>query len=349
MEHKDFIFLVPVHPFDYLNFLVSHAPKEPVIVNNMLRAWKVINDDRYQNVCCGISGGSDSDIALDICYKMDVWNKVTYYFIDPGLESIETKKHIRELESKYGITIHTYQAWQYGMTIPAACKKYGQPFLSKTVSEYIYRLQIHGFKWEDKPYDVLLQEYPKCKSALEWWCNRKKSDKNNIRNNKWLKEFLIAYPPTFPISNKCCGKSKKDIAHKLEQTFDLNITGIRRAEGGARSSAYKNCFSEKSDADLYRPIFWYKNSDKEAYCSHYGLQHSKCYASYGLSRTGCCGCPYSRNLEKELDALKTHEPMLYKAACSVFADSYAYTRKYREFYKNHNKKEEMISLYFLVN
>ena len=65
----------------------------------------------------------------------------------------------------------------------------------------ISRLQKHNFKWEDKPYDALVKEYPKCKCALKWWCNNNAS-RFNISRNKYLKEFILHNPPTFKISNK---------------------------------------------------------------------------------------------------------------------------------------------------
>ena len=214
---------------------------------------------------------------------------------------------------------------------------YGQPFCSKRVSDCIRRLQMHNFKWEDKPFEELYAEYPHCKSALKWWCNEWQGKRNNIGWNKWLKEFLITNPPTFAISNMCCQKSKKDLSHKIE--CDLRITGVRKSEGGVRATAYKNCFSEKSDSnDEYRPLFWYTNDDKSCYEQHYGIEHSKCYTEYGLKRTGCCGCPYGRNLDFELEVLKEHEPNLYKAVCNVFKDSYEYTRQYRQFCQEMNRK-----------
>ena len=119
------------------------------------------------------------------------------------------------------------------------------------------------------------------------------------------------------------------------------IIGVRKAEGGARSTSYKNCFSEKSDDhDEYRPLFWYTNNDKQCYEQHYGIEHSKCYTEYGLKRTGCCGCPYGQNLEFELEVLKEYDPKLYKAVCNVFKDSYEYTRQYRAFCEEMNKKQK---------
>ena len=326
-----------------LDELLDTVPCNKTIGDNLIRAWSIINNPKYKKICCSISGGSDSDIVLDICIKVDVQHKITYVFFDTGLESKATKEHIRYLEKRYGIEIKVYKAWEYGMPIPSSCKKYGQPFVNKQASENIMRLQRHNFKWEDKPFDELYKEYPRCKSALEWWCNKKKSNNNNICKNKWLKEFLIANPPTFPISNKCCDKAKKKVSHKVlkEGKYDLTIMGVRKAEGGVRATAYKNCYTNNGKViDEYRPVFWYTNDDKRCYEQHYGIVHSRCYSQYELKRTGCVGCPCGRTLVQELEAFKIYEPQLYKAVCNVFKDSYEYTRQYREFYKDMNEQSK---------
>lgn len=283
-------------------------------------------------------------MMLDICTKCDKDNKIEYVWFDTGLEYQATKNHLKYLEEKYGIEIKSYKAIK---PIPLTCKQYGQPFLSKQVSEFMSRLQKHNFKWEDKSFEELTKEYPKCKSALKWWCGGKgNNSKFNITQNKWLKEFIIENPPTFKISNICCKYAKKDVSHKLLSDFgyDLNIVGIRKAEGGARAAAYKSCFDEngknKSNTyDNYRPLFWYKNSDKDEYDKHYGILHSRCYTEYGLKRTGCAGCPYGRDFEQELEIIEKYEPKLFVAVNNIFGDSYEYTRKYREFCKEMDEKK----------
>lgn len=207
------------------------------------------------------------------------------------------------------------------------------------------RLQKHGFQWEDEPLEVLLQKYPKCKTALQWWCGERYSDKDgyqkisrfSIERNRFLKEFIIANPPDFPISNKCCEYAKKLPAKRFikECGADLEITGIRKAEGGIRSANYKTCCSESKSkgCDTYRPIFWYTDSDKTEYEQFFGVTHSRCYTEYGLRRTGCVSCPFSKHINEELEIIREHEPNLYKAAVHIFGKSYEYTAKYRAFVK----------------
>lgn len=294
---------------------------------------------QYNNIVVSVSGGSDSDIMVDMFTKCDPDKKVKYVFFDTGLEYQATKKHLDYLENKYDIEIIREKAVK---PIPLSCKEYGQPFMSKQVSEFMSRLQRHNFKWEDRPFDELYEEYPRCKSALQWWCNAKgKNSHFNINRNKLLKEFIVANPPEFQISNKCCQYAKKDLAKKFnkENKTDLNVVGVRKAEGGVRATRYKNCFDSKDDTyDEYRPLFFFTDNDKSEYKEHFNIRYSDCYEVWGMKRTGCAGCPYGKNFEEELGLIKKYEPKLYKAVNNIFKDSYEYTRKYWEFRKEIENK-----------
>lgn len=317
------------------------------ILDGYAKADNVLN--RSCTAVCSISGGSDSDIVLDIIHNLDDTGKVMYYWVDTGLEYEATKEHLKYLEDKYDIEIKHIKAVK---PIPACIKQYGVPFLSKYVSEQMMRLQAHGFKWENEPLGILMKKYPKCKTALQWWCNSyytaesgiQQMSRFSINRNKWLKEFILQNPPDFPISNKCCEYAKKKPAKKFieECDADLEITGIRKSEGGVRAANYKTCFSNSKSkgCDTYRPLFWYMDSDKKVYEKNFGIKHSRCYTEYGLKRTGCVGCPFNPKINEELEVIKKNEPRLYAAAVNIFGASYEYTRKYREFQKMMNTQEK---------
>ena len=156
-------------------------------------------------------------------------------------------------------------------------------------------------------------------------------------------------PPDFPISSKCCTYSKKKVARKFakENDGDLDIMGIRKAEGGIRSANYKTCFTDcfsdwtGKTRSSFRPIFWYTNADKKDYEQQYNIQHSRCYTEYGMRRTGCVGCPFNKHINDELAVIQEYEPKLYTAAVNIFGQSYEYTRRYREFVKMMKEKEKM--------
>lgn len=220
--------------FQSFNDLLEYVKSNETIYKSFIKAKYLI--ESFDNPCCSISGGKDSDIMLDIITRVDKDKKVKYVWFDTGIEYQATKDHLKYLEQKYGIEIHREKAVK---PIPLSCKEYGQPFLSKYVSEQINRLQRHGFQWEDEPYKVLQSKYKNCDSSLKWWTNSYNVtihgySKFNINNNSFLKEFLISNPPTFMISKRCCEYAKKKVAHNYLKSnlCDLNIIGVRKAEGG---------------------------------------------------------------------------------------------------------------------
>ena len=310
--------------------ILSEAPDNFVIQSALATCFERVLE--HKHILCSVSGGGDSDVMIDMLIRCGAKEKTDFVFCDTGLEYDATIEHLSELEDKYGIVIHRVSAKK---SIPRCAKEYGVPFWSKYASEMIYRLRKHGFQFEDEDFDTLYKKYPKCKSALEWWCNVSEGNTTqfNIKRYPYLREFMIENPPDFPISNLCCAWAKKRALHDmlLCGDYDLQCIGVRQSEGGVRAHMYKNCYTEHEDVDQFRPVFWLRDSDKEEYCSWYGVEHSRCYTEYGLLRTGCFGCPFGKRFEEELEAIKNHEPKLYKAAIAIFGKSYDYTRRYYEY------------------
>lgn len=310
----------------------------------------------HSKVLVSISGGADSDIMLDLIQKVlnDDTHKysceIRYVWFDTGLEYTATKEHLDKLEKKYGITIERKKV---KCPVPLGCREYGQPFLSKFISEMIGRLQNKGFDFKndgEKSYEELMEKFPKTKGPLVWWCNKypvkegKKLSQFNINLNRWLKEYMIEYPPTFKISAKCCEGAKKKPSHEYceEHNINLKCLGLRKMEGGARSLKIKSCYSDNSETgetDVFRPIWWFNDQDKQQYKDFFELKYSDCYEVMGMKRTGCCGCPFNSKFEQDLEVVKEHDPMLYIAANNIFKDSYEYTRKFREFKKRMEAKK----------
>ena len=341
--------------YNTLNDLLNSFPTGPPdgitfeIQSAYMKAWPYIpgfyneNGEHrtlYPRIMVATSGGADSDIVVDIIERIGhPQSEVRYIFYETGMEFDATRRHLTYLENRYGIQIERIRA---AIPVPLGVRKYGIPFVSKRVSDYTQRLQKHGFQWENAPLSELLRKYPRCQSALRWWCNEwGQGSQMNIRRHRWLREFMTKHPPDFPISDGCCTGAKKASARRVVRDFqpDLNIQGLRKAEKGARAAVYKTCFdSVTGGPDLYRPIFWFRKADREAYDRVFGIVHSDCYTVYGLTRTGCACCPFGRDFEAELTAAKEYEPKLYNAAIRVFGPSYEYTRAYRTYVRTMDEK-----------
>lgn len=311
--------------------LVELAEGNKVIQDSIGMTYAMLQN--HAHPLCSVSGGSDSDIVLDMCVRLDKEKKISYVWFNTGLEYKATKKHLDMLEARYGVVIERVLAHK---SIPVACKEYGVPFLTKFVSKMIEYAQNRGFDWSDMPYEEMLQRYPRSKTLVDWWHNRSTFQARNIKHFSYLREFLMSNPPSFRISAQCCDYAKKKPAvdYAKANDCDLQIIGIRKAEGGIRSNL-KSCYTETVKPRKFFPIFWYHKQDKLDYERLFNIQHSECYTVWGLKRTGCAGCPFNHRYEDALSALDIYEPGLARAARNIFAESYAYTQKYREFVLKH--------------
>lgn len=309
-------------------------------INNQTIARAVLKSNAvlqtHQSIFASISGGADSDIVVDLLERIRYNQNIDYVFIDTGLEYKATKEHLKLLENKYQIKINSVKAIK---SIPTCVKQYGVPFLSKQVSQNLYYLQMHGFQYEDMDFESLQKKYQHCIGPLRWWCNAGESRQYNIEFNKYLKEFIMQYPPNFKISDKCCVYAKKKTSKSIEKPYDLKILGLRKCEGGVRSGSISSCYTESNTGiDLFRPIWWFSDADKSEYEQIFDIQHSECYTKYGFVRTGCAGCPFNMNVFDDLDAVKQYEPNFYSAANNVFRKSYEYTKMYREYRQKMEEK-----------
>jgi len=199
VEHKDIDFIT----------LLQYTTE--TIANAFEKTKKYLGN--HHSIVCSVSGGADSDIMLDMIWRLDTEKKVEYVFVDTGLEMQATKDHIEYLKDKYEIEIKTVRPKE---PIPFAVRKYGLPFGTKIIAEYMHRLQLHNFNWIDEPFEVLIKKYPKCKTALSWWCNIKVGQ-DNINSSPFLKEFIMATPPDLKSTIDVASVPKKDLHTKLKK------------------------------------------------------------------------------------------------------------------------------------
>lgn len=284
----------------------------------------------HNSINVSVSGGSDSDIVVHMIatYFKHYLSKVRFVFVNTGLEYRATLRHLMFLENTYGIQIHRIK----GVPIPTAVRKNGVPFISKRVSDYLSRLQAHNFDFSDVTLDEGLSRFGRVRAALRWWCNDwGDGSMFNISRNKGLKEFLISEKPEIRFSASCCAISKKEPLKKFadDTQADLIITGVRKAEGGVRSSAYSSCFRECAKGpSMFMPLFFMSGDEKAYYESREKIKHSDCYEVWGMRRTGCVGCPFALGRHSELELARAHEPEVYRACLKIFGDAYTLTDKY---------------------
>lgn len=312
---------------------------------------------QHPNAICSYSGGSDSDIMIDLietARHLFGLPEVKYCFFNTGLEMDATKGHVKKVAEKYGVEITEYRPEK---NIVMATREYGIPFISKIVSSAMETVQKKEIPFsireeydnaEDKAAirKELRQRYPRSEQGINFLCccNSAGEPRPNIQlvidSSRYLYEFMKENPCSFKISAKCCDYCKKQVAHKVQKDYEMIITGERRDEGGMRSVPKSEdangtmCFSETSSGQFrFKPLYYVSDADKAWYKERFQIRYSDAYEVYGLKRTGCCGCSISSKAVEDLEKIRPYEPNIVTAAWNIFGDSYRYREKYNEFKK----------------
>ncbi len=318
----------------------------------------------HPKAICSYSGGADSDILIDLIERTrTVFNlpPVKYAFFNTGLEMKATKDHVRSTAEKYGVEIVEYRP---KINIVESARKYGIPFVSKIMSAGLSewqkkRIPLSIVQEYEEAMDKaakrreLKGRYPKCESLINFLCccNSAGEPRPNIQlvinSSKYMLDFIRENPPDFKISAQCCDYCKKQVAHRVQKDFDMVITGERRDEGGMRSVPRKDskalCFTETGSGQYrLRPLYYVSDHDRAWYKERYGIKYSDAYEVYGLTRTGCCGCPISYKAVDDLELIRPYEPNVVRAAWNIFGKSYGYRKKYNEYKECRKRKESAV-------
>jgi len=313
---------------------------------------------QHPNAICSYSGGADSDILIDLIERtrkiFTSLPPVKYVFFNTGLEMQATKDHVKATAEKYGVEIEECRP---KVSIVRASREHGIPFVSKIMSGGLEEWQKKGVplsiadeyaEAEDKAAkrQELKERYPKCQSLINFLCCCNSAGEPRpdiqlvINSSKYMLDFIKEYPPDFQVSAKCCDYCKKQPAHRVQKGYEMVITGERRDEGGMRSVPRSEqwnetntmCFSQTGDGKYrFRPLYYVSDKDKAWYKEYYGIAYSDAYEVYGLTRTGCCGCPISYKAVDDLEKIRPYEPNVVRAAWTIFGKSYEYRQKYNEY------------------
>ena len=83
-----------------------------------------------------------------------------------------------------------------------------------------------------------------------------------------------------------------------------------------------------------------ENGSVQKVFDEYGIRYSDAYEVYGLTRTGCCGCPISYKAVEDLEKIRPYEPNVVKAAWNIFGASYRYRQKYVAYKAERDRREK---------
>ena len=294
------------------------------ILSDRIQKIKSINEmyDLQNNAYISFSGGKDSTV---LHYLIDIAlpnNRIPRVFLNTGIEYNYIVDFVRKL-SKNDERIKIISPKR---NIREVLTNYGYPFKSKEHSQKVALYQRSGMT----------------KTVSNYLGNGNK--KTFLCPEKLKYQFSEDF--TLKVSDKCCFKMKKEVAKVFanENSRAIAITGVRQGEGGLRKSM-QGCTTFTGDKlHKFHPLFpleddwidWFIQENKIELCKLY-------YPPFNFKRTGCKGCPFSIELEKQLDVMRFLLPQEYKQCNLIWKPVYD---EYRRIGYRLKKEEKQDLFYF---
>lgn len=239
------------------------------------------------NFYVSFSGGKDSTVLHYLIDEALPNNKIPRVYFNTGIEYNDVLKFVKEMQKQD----ERIQIVNSNVHIPSMLKQKGYPFKSKEHAHNVAVYQHSGVGKTVKAYLTGEREdgsksFYKCPKVLEYQF----TDENKLK-----------------ISEKCCYKLKKEVAHRYEKESgkSIAIIGMRMNEGGQRM-AHKGCVVFDGDKlKKFKPINpctnewmnWYIEERKIKLCRLY-------YDPFNFKRTGCKGCPFALDLQERLETME---------------------------------------------
>lgn len=263
------------------------------------------------------SGGKDSTVILALT-KMceDILtipkNAIPAVFVNTGIEmgvTVDFVKWVKENWYENVVTIRPEKSFDWVL------KNKGKPVRSKVKSEFLHRYH-KGVRSECTMQNLV----------------RGVTNSGKIARRTRLadRDFHMLHDD-FDIvaSPECCRELKKlpFVRYAKENGIKGYALGTRADEGGVRAMNAMNhngkiCTSISKGYIKKAVIVDWSTEDVDEFVEKYNVPLSDAYTKYGFDRTGCMGCPFNKNIGRDLRYLHDFEPGRYKACMHWLKDVY---------------------------
>ena len=264
------------------------------------------------------SGGKDSTVLLALIKQCEdiltiPQNAIPAIFSNTGIELDVTKDFVDWIKTNYYPNLEIIRPEK---SFSWVLENEGKPIRSKVKSKDLYQ-------WHFGVRSAALQKM--FVDPIE--------DKLYMKHHLADQDFHFLHD-NFNIkpSHNCCYWLKKEPFEKFNKKTGMKgcIIGLRVEEGGARelsarsrvAAGGKLCTWDSHGVINKAPIIDWNDSDVDEFIKRYNVPVSDAYTKYGFRRTGCCCCPYTPDIEQQLEYLWNNEPNKYKASMYWLKDVY---------------------------
>ena len=275
--------------YEQLKELRSPSEEEFMLIDRLQKIESVINQYGENNFAISFSGGKDSTVLSALIDLALPGNQIPRVYVNTGIELNMIKDFVLDVAK----TDSRVDIIKPQVPIKPMLQKEGYPFKSKKHAHIVERYRRIGM----------------CDSVQSYLGNGTWGPKQQCP--KILKyQFTPLFSAQLPISDHCCLRMKEEplIKWGKDHNRPITIVGIMREEGGRRENAVCLAF-EHGELKKFQPMSvvtkkweeWFIKEYKVSICPIY-------YPPYNFVRTGCKGCPFALNLQKELDTLEKYFP-----------------------------------------
>lgn len=267
---------------------------EFLLQDRIQKIQQIIKKYGEDNFYLAFSGGKDSMV---LSYLLDMaipGNRIPRVYANTGIELNMIRDFVTKLQKKDD----RIAIIKPSIPIKQMLDAEGYPFKSKKHSKNVDIFQRLGKTQSIKTY---LGECPTSKKTeiepIAFQCP--KSLRYQFEQGIELK-----------ISDKCCYRLKEEPMKKYskQEKKPFAIIGIMASEGGRRMKA--NCLAFNGQYfKAFQPLVPITKEWEDWFISTYNINICDIYKPpYSFVRTGCKGCPFALNLQRELDTLEKFFP-----------------------------------------
>lgn len=277
-----------------------------------------VNKYGEDNFYLSFSGGKDSTV---LHYLMDMAlpnNKIPRVFCNTGIEYlkvVEFVNSLKEYDDRFDIIYPR-------KNIKQTLEEVGYPFKSKEHSKKVGEYQKGNRSSSVMKYKEGYDETSRFRCP-------------NILKYQYEDDFKIK------LSDACCYEFKKKPFKKYERENgkSIVITGMMKAEGGQRTHLDCVVFRQ-GKAIKFHPLSKVSTEWENWFIEKHNIKLCELYnAPYNFQRTGCKGCPYSLELQNQLEVMERYMPNERKQCETIWKPIYD---EYRRINYRLKKNEQVV-------
>lgn len=268
---------------------------EFLLEDRIVKIKSISKENRFfERAYVSFSGGKDSTVLHRLVDIALPGNRLPRVFINTGIEYRAVVEFVLKLAEKD----ERFVIIRPGKNIRDVLKEHGYPFKSKE----------HSCKL------AMFQKGSTSESVKKYWKGRGQFTCPDVLRYQFNKDFGLK------ISDRCCTELKKKPVHEWERLTgrDLCILGVRMKEGGQRGN-HSGCvvLDGSGHTKKFKPLNVVGDEWLEWFIRRYKVELCKLYGEpFNFKRTGCKGCPFSVDLQRQLRVMSYYLPS-EKRQCEI--------------------------------